>query len=182
MPTKLITQIKRQEMEVLEAIQQRHSVRQYTTQVVEEEKLQTILAAAAAAPVGMGQYKTMHLTVVQQPEILAKLAEAGKAAFGRDLTYGAPTLIIVSATPSEQVPGMEKYSSATILENMMLAATSEGLGSVFLLAVAAIASQSEELRQLLQIPDGQLPTAAMALGYEASTPRQTKHEIAVTRL
>ena len=29
-------------MEVLEAIQQRHSVRQYTTQVVEEEKLQTI--------------------------------------------------------------------------------------------------------------------------------------------
>lgn len=169
-------------MEVLEAIQQRHSVRQYTTQVVEEEKLQTILAAAAAAPVGMGQYKTMHLTVVQQPEILAKLAEAGKAAFGRDLTYGAPTLIIVSAAPSEQVPGMEKYSSATILENMMLAATSEGLGSVFLLAVAAIASQSEELRQLLQIPDGQLPTAAMALGYEASTPRQTKHDIAVTRL
>lgn len=170
-------------METLEAISKRHSVRQYTTQGVEEEKIWKIIEAAQAAPVGMGQYNTMHLTVVQSPEVLAALTEAGKAAFGgRNLIYGAPTLVIVSTKPSEQVPGMEKQGAATIMENMMLAATDLGLGSVFLLAICTALAQNSDIMKQLQIPEGFVPTAAMALGYAATEAKGAKHTIEVTRL
>ena len=170
-------------METLETISKRHSVRQYTTQGVEEEKIGKIIEAAQAAPVGMGQYNTMHLTVVQSPEVLAALTEAGKEAFGgRNLIYGAPALVIVSTKPSEQVPGMEKLGAATIMENMILAATDMGLGSVFLLAICAALAQNSDIMKQLQIPDGFVPTAAMALGYAATEAKGAKHTIEVTRL
>ena len=58
-----------------------------------------LLKAANAAPVGMGHYESVHLTVVQNKDLLEKL-NVGAAAFMGDPslrpTYDAPTVIIVS--------------------------------------------------------------------------------------
>ena len=77
---------------------------------------------------------------------------------------------------------MEKLGAATIMENMILAATDMGLGSVFLLAICAALAQNPDIMKQLQIPEGFVPTAAMALGYAATEAKGAKHTIEVTRL
>lgn len=51
-------------MNTMETICSRKSVRTYTGEQITEEQLNTILKAANAAPVGMGQYEGVHLTVI----------------------------------------------------------------------------------------------------------------------
>ena len=60
-------------MEFRETLARRHSSRAYEATPVSDEALDTILAAGRAAPVGMGEYGTVHLTVVTGSEKMAEL-------------------------------------------------------------------------------------------------------------
>lgn len=51
-------------METLNTLICRHSVRTYTGDAVSASDLEKLLKAANAAPVGMGLYDQVHLTVV----------------------------------------------------------------------------------------------------------------------
>ena len=62
-------------MEFRETLARRHSSRAYEATPVSDEALDTILAAGRAAPVGMGEYGTVHLTVVTGSEKMAALWE-----------------------------------------------------------------------------------------------------------
>lgn len=63
----------------METICSRKSVRTYTGEQITEEQLNTILKAANAAPVGMGQYEGVHLTVITNTELLDRIDAAGAA-------------------------------------------------------------------------------------------------------
>ena len=71
---------------------------------------------------------------------------------------------------------------STLKPLIYAAATDMGLGSVFLLAICAALAQNSDIMKQLQIPDGFVPTAAMALGYAATEAKGAKHTIEVTRL
>ena len=60
---------------MLETIMKRKSVRSYTGESVSEEKLNIILKACDASPVGMKQYESLHLTVITNKELLNKMEE-----------------------------------------------------------------------------------------------------------
>ena len=157
-------------METLKTIAIRKSTRSYKPEQITAAELDTILKAACAAPVGMGAFKTLHLTVVQNAEALAKLVELAQAAAvaaGRTANnplYGAPTLVLICAEPAT-VPGLDMANAGCIAENMMLAATDLGLGSVYLHGAAMTVANNEELRTLVQIPEGFNAIASVALGY-----------------
>lgn len=53
-------------MELLNTLISRHSVRTYNGEPLLSSDLEKILKAAKAAPVGLGLYDQMHLTVVNQ--------------------------------------------------------------------------------------------------------------------
>ena len=76
-------------MELLEIAKKRFSVRNYTNQKVEPEKLAKILEAAHVAPTA-ANLQPVHLIVAQSDEALAKVGEAAEV-------YGAPLAIIVCA-------------------------------------------------------------------------------------
>ena len=112
-------------MEFLSIAKQRFSVRSYTSQHVEPEKLEKILEAAPAA-----NLQPIRLIVAQSEQSLAKIGKAANI-------YGAPLAIIVCADHEKAwVRPFDKKQTgdidASILtDHMMLQATELGLGSVW---------------------------------------------------
>ena len=116
-------------MELLEIAKKRFSVRDYTDQKVEPEKLNKILEAAHVAPTA-ANLQPVHLIGAQSDEALAKVGKAANI-------YGAPLAIIVCADHNKAwVRPFDKKQTgdidASILtDHMMLQATELGLGSVW---------------------------------------------------
>ena len=79
-------------MSFLELAKRRYSVRSYTAQKVEAEKLDKILQAAHAAPTA-ANLQPVHLIAVQGKDGLDKIGKAANI-------YGAPLAIIVCADHS----------------------------------------------------------------------------------
>lgn len=148
----------------------RCSCRSYTTEPVSSAELDAVLTAGNAAPVGMGAYHTIHMTVIRNKGFLASLSKITADFMKRDgdPLYGTPTLILISAKPG-MPPTIEYQNTGTIIENMMLAATDLGLGSVYLMGAIAALKTDSNLVAKLELPDGFVPIAAMALGHP-STP------------
>lgn len=155
-------------MEFSEVLFHRHSCRQYTDQPVNDAQLKTVLQAANAAPVGMGAYDTVHLTVIRNAEFLSALGETTRQFMHieNDPLYGAGLLILVSARP-DMPPNIEFENAAAIIENMLLAATDQGLGSCYIMGAIAALNTNPGLVKKLSLPEGFVPVAAAAVGYEA---------------
>jgi len=155
-------------MELMKAIEERQSCRAYTGEQITDNALQKILEAANAAPVAMGKYDDVRLTVVQDKELLTKLDAAGAKYFRRPdarPTYGAPTVILVLSKLPESPQNPVPYSNAAcFVENMSLAATDLGLGSVYLMGAILGAAADPALCKELKVPEGFAPTSALAVG------------------
>ena len=174
-------------MEALEAITKRTSTRKFTEVQISEDNLQTILKAGMAAPVGSGLYDSLHITIIQDMEILNAIGDAVtemvSKKFGKqmDKNFGAPTMIVVSSKPAA-FPGVEYANAACVIENMAIAATSLGIDNVVWAGPTAIISKDTEIRSAVNIPDGFNPVLCLSLGYGAEENAPKKHEIASNRI
>ena len=122
-------------MEFMDIIHARCSTRAYTDEQITPQELEDIVEAGRTAPIAGGDYSMSHMTVVQDPTLIAEIRQtcALKRKDGTlvDPTYGAPTLIFLSATgPSDDQ--IEYCNVACAIQSMALAATSKGLGGVYL--------------------------------------------------
>ena len=155
-------------MDTLDALVSRKSIRRYKKEQIKENELTTILDAAGTAPVAMGSYGSVRLTVIQNKPFLQKMSEKVKEAYPKmptdDPLHGVPTLVVVSGDSHKGLPNAEYMNAACILENMMIAATDIGLGSVFMVAPTA-AFKDADLLKALNLPDGFRPIAAAGFGY-----------------
>lgn len=155
-------------METLKAIAKRKSTRAFSAEKqISKENLETILAAGCAAPVGMGDYESLHLTVIQSPEALAKINSTAQETLkmDREILYGAPTLVVVCASDKQKAPNIQFANAACVVENMLLAATDAGIDCVYLWGAANLISANVELCREFGIPDGYKPVSCAALGY-----------------
>ncbi|WIV13786.1 nitroreductase family protein [Proteiniborus sp. MB09-C3] len=156
-------------MEFTKTIKMRRSTRSYKPEQITSEELDKVLYAAYAAPVGNGLYEDVHLTVVQNSDLLNRIvkstAEVSKNPDANPF-YGAPTIVIVSTKLKDASKiGTTYANAACIVENMHLAATDIGLGSVYLLGFIRAGAINDSLKQELGIPEGYNPTSAITLGY-----------------
>ena len=145
-------------MELLEIAKKRFSVRNYTNQKVEPEKLNKILEAAHVAPTA-ANLQPVHMIVAQSEEALAKIGMAANV-------YGAPLAIIVCADHSKAWtrPFDNKQTTdidASILtDHMMLQATELGLGTVWVCFF-----KPDVIKKEFQLPDNLEPINILAIGY-----------------
>lgn len=150
-------------MGFLQLAKQRHSVRQYTSQKVEPEKLEQILEAAHVAPTG-ANLQHVRLIPVQTPEGLEKLSKAANI-------YGAPLAFIVCADHSKAWvrPFDQKQigdiDASILTDHMMLQATDLGLGSVWICYF-----KPDVLREEFDLPEDFEPVNLLAVGYAADAP------------
>lgn len=155
-------------MNTMETICSRKSIRSYTGEQIPEEQLKKILKAANAAPIGMGQYDAMHLTVVRNPALLRKIEQAGAAKFGKpDMhpLYGAPLLVVVSTkAPGKGMENVAFSNAAIVVQNMALEATELGVGVCHIWGAIAALSAAPDVVRGLDLPEGFIPCCAVTLG------------------
>jgi len=157
-------------MNTMEAIKARRSIRNFNANPVEEEKLQAILEAGACAPVGAGL--AVFYTVVSG-DSLEKIKDIATVALkkeaGYDPFFGAKTAIFLSAAPHPL--GIDVANAACAAENMMIAASDLGVGSIYLLGfLAGILNSEETFPSFLGLDEGQKPILCLTLSYTERTP------------
>jgi nitroreductase len=178
-------------MDTLEAINSRRSVRKYSDRPVEPEKLQAVLEAVRMAP-SWSNMQCWRLVVVQDPAVKATISELSNVeAFFAPRGYKfnpamkalaeAPVVIVACAYPEQsgEMGGQPYYLAdmGVAAENLMLAAHSVGLGSVFVGVF-----DEEKLGELLEIPPEVRIVGLFPLGYplgeaKAGPPRKSLDEI-----
>ena len=170
-------------MEWNELMLTRKSCREYTDVQLTAEQLQAVLQAGCAAPIARGKFEQVQLTVVQDKKLLDLIDTAAKAAYGDETfscTRGAPTVIVVSVQEVDgQIAPNMIASAGCVVQNMHLAATDLGLGSVYLGSIQAV-SNSFEVLYKLKLQDGFWPVAALAVG-NAKEPAE-KRDVPMTKI
>jgi nitroreductase len=163
--------------ELIHTIFARRSIRSYTAQEVSAKQVQTLLEAAMAAP-SASNLKPWHFIVVTDRQTLDNLAEShphGK------MLFEAPLCIAVCGDPGISARyWVQDCSAAT--ENLLLAATTLGLGAVWL-GVHPLEERVTDIRQLLHIPDTVVPLNLISIGHpaEEKEPRTQYKETHVHR-
>ena len=174
-------------MNALEAILKRKSTRAYKSEQISEEALEKILKAACASPIGMARYDTLHITVVQNEDVLTRIFnEAEEALFKaigirKNMNFGAKTVILVSSAPAYR-EGVEYAHAGIVIENMVIAATSMKIDSVVLGGPIPAIENNDELKTELGIPEGFKPLLAVALGYGSEDTPVKEHTISINRV
>lgn len=163
-------------METLEAIKTRRSIRKFSDQPVEPEKLQAVLEAVQQAP-SWSNRQCWSLVVVQDQEARNRISELSfvESFFA---TYGyksnpaqkglaqAPIVLVACADPQQSgdLRGEQYYMAdlGIATQNLMLAAHDLGLGTVFVGVF-----DEEQLKGLLGIPPHIRIVGLFPLGYPA---------------
>ena len=117
--------------ETLQTILSRKSVKKFKGEQVPENLVEKIVAAGLAAPSGLNKQSPIIL-VIRDRQVRDELSffNAGKDPFKRaDPFYGAPCVLVVLADKS--VPTYI-YDGSLVMENMLLAAHSLGLGACWI--------------------------------------------------
>lgn len=149
----------------LELIRRRRSCRAFEQEAPARQLLEEIIEAGRYAPSGMNSQRTRFLvaqgeTVKKLSAIISRLREDYR---DKDCTYGAPVLVVV--TNKEENPNA-KADAGCVMQNMMLAASAVGVGSVWINQFGSY-SQDEQLREVLGLGEGEIVCAALALGMPA---------------
>ena len=156
-------------MEFFKVLEERHSVRAYTSQSIESGKLQQILEAINQAP-SAGNLQAYEVYVIRQAAGRAALA---KAALDQSFLAGAPVDLVFCTNPERTKwkygrRGIQLYAiqDATIACTFaMLTAVELGLSSVWVGAF-----DDDAVRQAIGAPAEITPVAILPLGYPAETP------------
>lgn len=158
---------------VINAIHSRRSVRKFTDESIPHDILESVVGCGICAPSGHNM-RTWHFTVVvnerticEMKEIIRRVAENKGVHF-----YGFenPKALILISNDRRNPDGIQDSSCAA--QNIMLAAYSYGLGSVWLNPLMTICDEPE-IRELLDgggVPRDYNVWAMIALGYPAVSP------------
>lgn len=154
-------------MELLEALNTRRSIRQYTADPISTAELQRLVEAAASAPSG-GNRQPWAFIIIREPRKL-KLLRA--AAPGMSGVPAAMIAICLDGLKGETDPGSFAYevsllSLGAAMENLLLAAHAQGLG-----ACAIGSFHISSVRCILALPQHLEPKLLIALGHPVSQPK-----------
>lgn len=157
-------------METLDCITLRRSIRKYKDIPVEFEKVGHILNAARLAP-NAGNIQETRFILITNLDSRKKIAEACVKQYWMQ---DAPLHLIVVSHPKKAAnfygeKGEKVYcrhSAGAAIENILLAATAQGLGSCWVGAF-----DDNKLKKLLNIPGDAEPQAVITIGYADEKPK-----------
>jgi len=137
-------------MDVFEAIARRHSYRgEFENIAVPREDLRKIVQAGIQAPSGCNA-QTTSFVIVDDPDILARIAEVIDRPFVR--TARAIIVCLVDHRPVYQGKSFGVEDCAAAVENMLLAITALGYATVWLDGVLRSEQRAERIGAILGVP------------------------------
>ena len=148
----------------MDTIFHRISVRKFTEQKVEQEKIEKILSAGMQAPSAANQ-QPWEFYVVTNQELLKKLSTsspyAGPAA-------GAPAAIVSVYRKDCRLPEYAQIDMSIAMENIWLETDALGLDGVWI-GTAPLQERMDAVRAILNIPDSLEVFALFPFGYPAES-------------
>ena len=118
--------------EVLKVLENRRSCRNFKPDMVKQEELKAIIKAGTYAATGMGKQSPIIIAVTNK-ELRDALSEENRKIGGWkegfDPFYGAPVVLVVLA--NKDIPTYI-YDGALVMGNLMYAAESLGVGSIWI--------------------------------------------------
>ncbi|MGL5438020.1 MAG: nitroreductase family protein [Lachnospiraceae bacterium] len=150
---------------IMENLLSRRSVRAFKSDDIPMEQLMEIAKTGVYAPSAMNR-QTWKFTIVTNREYIRRLAETIEIKLERaGYNMYCPAALIIPSNHRETKWGRE--DNACALENMMLAAHSLGIGSVWLNQLQEICDEPKirTLLDELQIPASHLVYGFAAFGY-----------------
>lgn len=118
--------------EIIQAMEERRSIRRFRPEMPAKKELEQIIEAGLYAANGMGKQAVITVAVTDK-EVRDRLSAAncriGGWKEGFDPFYGAPVVLIVLADKNW---ANRVYDGSLVMGNMMLAAHSLGLGSIWI--------------------------------------------------
>jgi nitroreductase len=154
-------------MQVFDIIKQRRSVRLYTEQTIEKNKLKKLVEAAIWAP-SAGNIHAWNLVVVQRRNDI----ELIKAVSPGMLSSSTALMILFADREKAYNKGgkewevLSKMDIAIAAQNICLEATELGLGSYIIRLF-----NQDAVRGLLDIPEKMTPELMVSLGYPKHIPK-----------
>ena len=143
----------------LELAKDRYSVRSFTTQPVETEKLAQVLEATRVAPTACNG-QPQRIKIITSDEELAKIDQCTPSRFG------APAVLLVCYDKSvcwkRQFDGAlsGEVDASIVATHVILAAQDMGLGSCWVMFF-----DPKKVRELFELPDTVIPVAILPIGY-----------------
>ncbi|MBI5420474.1 MAG: nitroreductase family protein [Deltaproteobacteria bacterium] len=155
-------------MEVLEAIKRRRSVRRFKSAEIPENHLPALEESLLAAP-SAGNFQSRRFYFVFRKDLREKIAEA---AYGQDFIKEAPLAVVCCADLRIARHYGERGTSLYVLQdvaasvqNLMLAAESLGLGTVWVGAF-----DERKVSEILALPVWLRPVTVVPVGYPDEKP------------
>lgn len=138
----------------------RYSVRSFSNQPVEQEKIDKILEAGKLAPTAVNSQPQL-IYVLKSPEAMEKANKLSRC------IYGAPQTFIICYDDNRVCSRGEKgnygdIDCTIVLTHMMLEAWNIGIGTCMVGMF-----NPDEVRQVLELPDNIHPVLMMPFGYPA---------------
>lgn len=156
-------------MRIPEPIKNRRSIRTFNEKEVSDELIFMFVKAACYAP-SAGNRQPWEFIVVKAPETKKLLA---KAAYGQSFIEEASVVFVVCVVPERSASryggrGRTLYciqDSAAAIQNLILTATANGLGSCWVGAFDEV-----KAAEAVNLPEGARPIALVPVGYSNEKP------------
>ncbi len=149
-------------MDVITAIKERASVRQFSSRKVTDDLLIQLVDAGRRAPSGRN-VQPVEFVVVTDPDIKGKLAQL--CDYGKFLAEASAAIVVYSKDTKYYLE-----DGCAAVENILLAATGLGLGSCWIAGDKK--PYTPEIDRIVKAPDGYRLIAIIAVGYAAQPVRQ----------
>lgn len=166
-------------MDVFEAIERRYSYRgAFTDAPVPRSQLEKIVRAGLAAPSGCNA-QTTTFVIADDPALLAELRRFHGMQAVQDAKAIIACVIAKRPDPTYGAMHFEIEDCAAAIENMLLAITALGYGSVWIDGHLREESRAEEINRLLGVPPDRTVRVILPVGVPAGEgPRREKKPFA----
>jgi nitroreductase len=149
-------------MDVIKAIKTRRSMRSYGTAPVPKAVLERVLEAGRLAPSACN-FQPWRFIVVEDRSMREAIAQTGRFAH----FLAESPVVIVGCGDMKASPKWHAVDVSIALENMVITATAEGLGSCWIGSF-----DPAKVKELLKVPEGFVIVALLALGYPKLAPQE----------
>lgn len=141
----------------------RRSVRRFKDKRVSDEKIENLLKAGMQAPSSCNAQPWEFIVVSDEKD---KKAISEMHRFAKPASKASHLIITIGNLNEAKVIGMIEQDLGACNENILLQATHEGLGAVWL-GFHPIEDRTLRLKEYLEIPDYCIPFSVICVGYPA---------------
>jgi nitroreductase len=142
----------------------RHSVRKFTDEEVSDDLIESLLKAGMQAPSSCNS-QPWEFIVVSKPEDKEAISKMHR--FAKPAAEASKLIVTLGNLNEAKVHSMIEQDLGACNENILLQATHEGLGAVWL-GFHPIEDRTLKLKEYLGIPDYCIPFSVICVGWPRS--------------